>query len=100
VAGDAHASVEREAAVVPGEPVAGIIGIEQPVAGEPVQHPAADLLFDHGSRFPRQGRDLSELDPTGFEGVKHPVEDAAEKIRENGSDPNGTDLSAPAMQIM
>ena len=51
VSGDAHRGVAREAAAGPGEPVAGITGIEQAVAGEPVQHAAADLLFDHGSRF-------------------------------------------------
>jgi hypothetical protein len=77
VSGDAHASVEREAAVVPHKHVAGVIGIEQPVVGEPGQHPAADLRLDHVSRFPRQCRGLSELDSTGFERLEHPVEDAA-----------------------
>ena len=77
VAGDAHASVEREAAVVPHKHVAGVIGIEQAVAGEPVEHAAADLLFDHGSCIWRQCRCLSELDPADFERLEHPVEDAA-----------------------
>ncbi len=77
VAGDAHRSVERKPAVLPGQHVAGVIRIEQPVVGEPAQHPAADLRFDHGSGFPRQCRCLSKLDPTAFERLEHPVEDAA-----------------------
>jgi hypothetical protein len=88
VAGDAHASVEREAAVVPGEHVAGVIGIEQPVAGDPAQHPAAHLRFDRGHRFWRQCQGLSELDPAGFERLEHPVEDAAV------TNPPGADLGA------
>jgi hypothetical protein len=67
VAGDAHRGVEREAAVNPGEHVAGVIGIEQAVAGEPVQHAAADVLLDRGSRFRRQCQGNSELDPANFE---------------------------------
>ncbi len=77
VAGDAHRGVERETAIVPSQHVAGVVGIEQAVAGEPVQHAAADLLFDHGSRLWRQCRGLSELDPASFERLEHPVEDAA-----------------------
>ena len=42
-----------------------------------MQHPAADLRFDHVRRFPRQCRGPSELDPTAFERLEHPVEDAA-----------------------
>ena len=72
VAGDAHASVEREAAVVPHKHVAGVIGIEQAVAGEPVEHAAADLLSrnvtstmvypaDTGSRFSMLADDLEVL---------------------------------------
>ena len=75
--GDAHASVEREAAVFRGQHIAVIIGIEQPAAGEPAEHAAADLLFDHGNRFWRQCRGLSELDSAGLQWVEHPVEDAA-----------------------
>ena len=75
--GDAHRSVEREVAIVPGEHVAGIVGIEQAVAGEPAQHAAAHLRFDRGNRFRRQCRGVSELDPAGVERLEHPVEDAA-----------------------
>ena len=60
-----------------GEHVAGVIGIEQAVAGEPAQHAAAYLLFDHSNRFWRQCRGLSELDPAGLQRVEQAVEDAA-----------------------
>ena len=77
VAGDTHASIERKPTVLPGQHVAGVVRIEQLVVGEPAQHPAADLRFDHGSGFPRQCGCLSELDPTAFERLEHPVEDEA-----------------------
>jgi len=88
VAGDAHRGVEREAAVVPSEHVANVIGIEQPVAGEPAQHAAAYLLFDHGNLFWCQCRCLSELDCALLDQVEYPVEDAAV------TNPPGADLGA------
>ncbi len=68
---------QRRTAVGPGEPVAGVNGIEQPVAGEPAQHAAGYLLLDHSNRFRRQCRGLSELDPAGLQRLEHPVQDAA-----------------------
>ncbi len=56
---------------------AGVVGIEQPAAGEPAQQAAADLLFDHGTLFWRQCRGLPELDPASLQRLEHPVEDAA-----------------------
>jgi hypothetical protein len=47
------------------------------VAGEPTQHAAAHLLFDHGNLFWRQCRGVPELDPAGLQGVEQAVEDAA-----------------------
>ena len=32
--------------MLPGEPIAGVVGIEQAAVGEPAEHPAADLLGD------------------------------------------------------
>ncbi len=47
------------------------------VPGEPAQHAAAHLLFDHDNHFHRQCRALSELDPTGLQRLENPVENAA-----------------------
>ena len=54
VPGDAHHSVERNAAILPGKHVADVIGLDQTAAGEPAQHPLANLFVDGGDGVRRQ----------------------------------------------
>ena len=82
VSGNAHRSVEREAAVVPPEHVVGGLGVEQPAAGEPTQHPAAYLLGDGAEvlrcRCPRRTESHPiRADGTLVEALEDAVEDAA-----------------------
>lgn len=76
-AGNADRSVKREAAVVPAEQGAGIIGIEQAAAGEPAQHAAACPLGDAGDIPGRQRLRAEESDLAADEGLEQAVDDAA-----------------------
>jgi hypothetical protein len=60
--------------MLPGEHVAGVVGLEQPTVGEPAHHPAADLLGDGRHRVRRQGRGLAELTPPVAGGSNTPCQ--------------------------
>jgi len=95
VRGDAYRGIRREAAVLPGQHLAGIAGLDQPAAGEPPQHPHAHahLLGDGGDGLWRQfsgGTKTHGLRKiTGILGrLEDPVDDAAM------TNPPGADLAA------
>ena len=80
VLADAHRGIEREAPVVPGEHVAGVVGVEQAAAGEPTQHSAAYPLGD-GLDLLRCGRcGLEESDLSVVAALEYTVEDAAVEV--------------------
>ena len=78
--GDAHRGVEGEAAVVPREHVAGGVGVEQPAAGEPTQHPPAHLLGNGGNLLRCQCLGGMESHLPVVEALEYPVEDAAVEV--------------------
>ena len=78
----AHPSIEREAAVLPSEHVADIVGLGQPAARELTQHPHAHLLDDAGDGLWCQFSGGAKADGlrniTGIlDGLEDPVDDAA-----------------------
>lgn len=77
LASNAHRRVRREAAMLPAEHVAGLLGLEQTAAGEPPQPPSAHLLGDRGHLSRRQYRRLEEPELAVFAGIEQAVDDAA-----------------------
>jgi hypothetical protein len=74
---DTRRGGEREAAVVPREPVAGIVGSESAAAGEAAQHPAAYLLADVSDLLSPQCWGVEGPDLANFAGLEQARDDAA-----------------------